>query len=83
MQVGQTVYLSRYCLTEGIVEDVATVVDEHLGLARIGGRPFVYYHIGVDLHELREQAIVAAEVERQKKIKATQKRLQKLEAMVF
>lgn len=79
------VWISKYALSGGITEHECDPPE--------GVRPYVYpgkpfasftgFLLGSDAHTSREEAVVAAEAARKKKIASIQKQLAKLEKMTF
>lgn len=76
----QTMYLSKYALTNGL-EAIAVTVND--GYARRVDGWWSSYKIGRDIHETYAAAIAAAEAARLKKIKSLKAQLKKLEALTF
>lgn len=78
----QTVYISKYALSEGIKECQAEIRD---GKA-YPGAPFLDYVgfvIGNEAHLTRVEAVVMADVMAKKKIASLKKQITKLEAAKF
>lgn len=81
-EAKQTVWLSKYALSGGIAEYQAEIRD---GMA-YPGKPFMSYtsfKMGVDAHNTREAAVLAAEAASKKKIASLRKPIAKLEATKF
>jgi hypothetical protein len=80
------VWISKYALTEGIVERDDAMFSRDIDYVK-SKESFTdgsfFYRIGVQAHLSRESAIEAAEQMRLKKIKSLQKQLANLEAMKF
>ena len=85
VEVGQKLWCSKYALTRGIEEVIATseskkygngvdiTIEKSLGL----------FYVGEYVHNLREDAVAKAETARIKKIASLRKQIAKLEKMVF
>lgn len=78
----QTVWISKYALSAGISEAKAEVRD---GKAYPGApfATFTYFLMGRDAHTSREEAVNAANAEREKKIASLKKQLAKLQVLTF
>jgi predicted sulfurtransferase len=81
-QLKHTVWLSKYALSGGIAEYQAEIRD---GMA-YPGKPFMSctsFKMGVDAHNTREAAVMAAEAAAKKKIASLRKQIAKLETTAF
>lgn len=76
-------YITKYCLTTGISEVEGEPASKYTNLFKTHGRFPVYYHVGTEAFESKEEAIADCESRRQKKIKSIQKQLKKLESLTF
>ncbi len=85
MNEGDQVYLVRYALTEGLLAGkavkTASQSADHI-YADLQGRCF-WGRIGRDIFADPADAIAAAEVMRDRKIKSLERQLAKLRAMTF
>jgi hypothetical protein len=82
MKPGDTVYLTKYALTDGITERVFQKHAESGRYAFVGGE-WRCLRPGFDLHATREAAITAAKSIRDKKVASLRKQIERLEAIDF
>jgi len=82
VQEGQTLWLTKYALTDGIEEETARG-DGHDDYVFVSGRLWSSYKLGRDVHLTREDAVRAAEAMRKKKIASLRKQIEKMEALTF
>ena len=76
----KTIYITKYCLTQGILEKEAEITDN--GLARIKGMQNELYHEGQFYFTMKE-AVSRAKQLRSAKISAMYKSVDKLQKLVF
>lgn len=81
MNEGDKVWLVKYALSRGIEEE--TVSINAGDFIRVKGRPYGFYKKWRDAHHTKEEAIVAAEGMRKRKIASLKKQVEKLEKLVF
>jgi len=80
------VWITKYALTEGIIEAEASLCEGH-GIAPrtmielVSSDPYYTHYHKPDWYETRRAAVERAEQMRQKKIASLRKQLAKLEAM--
>lgn len=86
VEVGQKLWCSKYALSRGIEEVIATSKskkyrdgEEYITIEKSIG----LFYVGKDVHILREDAVSKAETARIKKIASLRKKIAKLEKMVF
>ncbi len=80
----RTVYITKYALTKGILEERALIFSNSDGKMirfKAGGYD-TYYHTP-DWHPTMEQAVTHAEWMRARKIASLEKSLKKMEALKF
>lgn len=78
------VWITKYALTQGIIEKEAELCESYDGMIRVSGKFSYYLHgEGKEWHRTKESAIARAEEMRQKKIESLKKQIQKLEEMHF
>lgn len=83
MKVGDTVYLVKYALSEGIIQDTVNYVSpagNYVGLSR---RRYQAYKIGAAVFANRDDAVKQALKMRDKKVAIIKKQIAKLEALTF
>ena len=76
------VWITKYALSQGITEHMAEIKEG----SAYPGAPFMSFYgfvIGKDAHLTREEAVAAAEKQRQKKIASVKKQLTALEKLSF
>ena len=83
VQEGQTLWLTKYALTDGIEEVISCDADTGRGYVFLSGRSWSSYKLGRDVHLTHEGAVRAAEAMRKKKIASLRKQVEKLEALKF
>lgn len=86
IKAGQKLYCSKYALSKGIEEVIATSEskkygnrDEYITIEK----SLSLFYVGEDVHILREDAVVEAETARIKRIASLRKQIAKLEKIVF
>ena len=86
VEVGQKLWCSKYALSRGIEEVIATSKskkyrdgEEYITIEKT----IDLFYVGKDAHILREDAVSKAETARIKKIASLRKKIAKLEKMVF
>lgn len=81
------VFVTKYALTEGILEHEADLSKNEPSMCVVVGRPGQlgqYFHgEGKEWHRTRDLALVRAEEMRQAKVKSLKKSLAKFEKMKF
>jgi len=82
MNPGDTVYLTKYALSDGITE---RVFQKHADSGRYAFVDGVWGCVrpGKDLHATRDAAITAAKAMRDKKVASLRKQIERLEAIDF
>lgn len=76
------VYITRYALSDGILEKEAEECDRFPGMIETDDH--AYFHgEGKDWTRTKEAAVARAEEMKAKKIKSLKKQIEKLEAMKF
>ena len=83
VKAGQRLWKSKYALTGGIEEVIACDDQGDDGYIRLKDNAWNLFVVGRDVHATREEAAVAAEAMRKKKIASLQKQIKKLEALTF
>jgi len=76
-----TVWITKYALTQGILEKEVEIEDNVVSVIKNSGE--VYFDEGKDWHRTKESAVKRAEEMRLKKIINVEKQLQKLKDMKF
>jgi len=77
------VWITKYALTQGILEKEADNANVEGLIYIIGNRTETYINEGKDWHKTKEIAIKHAEEMRKRKIANVEKQLQKLKDMKF
>lgn len=84
VQKGQKVWLAKYALSEGVCEEVVRGGSSREKWITIESRTtWALYKLGRDVFTNREDAVVAADVLRHKKLASLRKSIAKLEKMEF
>lgn len=84
VKAGQRLWKSKYALTEGIKEVVSRDDADDSGYyIRLEEHSWNLFKIGRDVHTTRQEAVLAAEAMRRKKLDSLRKQIKKLEAMAF
>lgn len=83
VKAGQRLWRSKYALTEGIKEVVSRDDADDSGYIRLEEHSWNLFKIGRDVHTTRQEAVLAAEAMRVKRLNSLRKKIKKLEAMVF
>lgn len=76
-------YITKYALTQGILEKEGEVSENMLQVPPSSAKHFSQYFHGKDWHKTIEEAKARAEEMRLKKIESLKKKLQALEDMSF
>lgn len=76
------IYVTKYALSSGIFEVMATVKDGMASFRRDGGALTEYVH-GRSFHYTREHAVEEAEEMRIRKLKSLDKQFKKVSTMKF
>ncbi|MGX5662210.1 hypothetical protein [Diaphorobacter nitroreducens] len=83
VKAGQRLWKSKYALTGGI-EEVVSREDAHdSGYIQLEEHSWNLFKIGRDVHTTRQEAVLAAEAMRRKKLDSLRKQIKKLEALTF
>ena len=80
---GQRLWRSKYALTEGIKEVVSSEDADDSGYIRLEDHSWNLFKIGRDVHTTRQEAVLAAEAMRVKRLNSLRKQIKKLEALTF
>lgn len=83
VKAGQRLWLSKYALTDGIKEVVSREDEHDSEYIHLEEHFWNLFKIGRDVHTTRQEAVLAAEAMRRKKLDSLRKQIKKLEAMVF
>lgn len=77
------VYITKYCLTQGIFEDEVEIwSDISISMCKSIYNKYVYFHKPY-WHETKEEAIKYAEQMKNRKIKSLEKQIRKLKELKF
>ncbi len=77
-------WITKYALTEGIIEADATVITEGNAISvHFNGNLFANYFYGKDWHVTKDAAVLRAEEMRDRQIASLKKQIEKLEKMRF
>lgn len=76
------IWITKYALTQGILEREATVPQDPRYAGRMAVVGMSYFH-GDEWHRTPEAAKAQAELMRQKKIKSMERQIAKLKALTF
>ena len=77
------VFITKYALTDGIVEKDAELCDDNKMIKVKEKGCFVTYFHGEDWHRTRESAVKRAEIMRDRAIKSAEKKIAKLKNLQF
>jgi len=80
---GDTVYFVKYALSGGVTKEVARENVSENGLVCLVGYPYTLCRANRDVFTDQQDAIEAAEIMRDKKIKSLEKQIAKLKKMEF
>ena len=83
VKAGQRLWKSKYALTEGIKEVVSSEDADDSGYIRLEDHSWNLFKIGRDVHITRQEAVLAAEAMRVKRLNILLKKIKKLEALTF
>lgn len=78
----KTYWVTKYALTQGIFRKDLERVQEEYASSHTPGEHY-FLKIGVECFESQEDALIAAEAMRLKKIESLKKQIAKLEKIVF
>ena len=77
------VFITKYALTDGIIEKDAELCDDNKMIKVSGKGYFTTYFHGEDWHRTRESAVKRAEIMRDRAIKSAEKKIAKLKNLQF
>ena len=77
------VFITKYALTEGIIEKDAELCDDNKMIKVKEKGCFAAYFHGEDWHRTRESAVKRAEIMRDRAIKSAENRILKLKNLKF
>lgn len=83
VKAGQRLWKSKYALTKGIEEVVSREDADDSGYIRTDKHSWNLFKIGRDVHTTRQEAVLAAEAMRVKRLNSLRKQIKKLEALTF
>ena len=77
------VFITKYALTDGIIEKDAELCDDNKMIKVMEKGCFATYFHGEDWHRTRESAVKRAEIMRDRAIKSAEKKIAKLKNLQF
>ena len=83
VKAGQRLWKSKYALTEGIKEVVSREDADDSGYIKLEEHCWTRFRIGRDVHATRQEAVLATEAKRVKRLNSLRKKIKKLEALTF